>query len=205
MPESDHSPATRQSAAADIKSQVADGILRKITILLRAGFLLAFAICGARALYDQNLSALADTGPHGWGTEFTPEATTDAYLKTLLRDLDPALMSAQTRPADHLRTALADLEENGALLFAGDTNDVRYLMVYLTVCQMVWPRPVYDLRCDQQTSFLPPPPERKMAGILLFRHPPAPGMASGKALLPGLTLVHFNEQDRWNSLCSRWQ
>lgn len=183
-----------------INAAVAPGRLT-LPVIVRLLFLALLIGLGAKALVDQNLQVLSDTGPDGWGTTVTTDASTDAYLRALLRERDRAVMAGVPHPAEKLRSAVASLPGSEAILFTGDRQDVSFLLVLLTTAQLSQPRPVYELRCEAQTSVSEPPLNRRVSAIIYYLTQPPAGLP-GQTILPGLTLVPVSQSDQLKQFCS---
>jgi hypothetical protein len=171
-----------------------------LPVIARLLFLALFIGLGAKALVDQNLQVLTDTGPDGWGTTVTPDASTDAYLRALLRERDRAVMAGIPHPAERLRSAIASLPGNEAILFTGDRQDVSFLLVLLTTAQLSQPRPVYELRCEAQTVDNELPLNARVSAVLYYLTQPPAGV-QGQMILPGLTLVPVSQSDQLKQFC----
>jgi hypothetical protein len=176
---------------------------RRVALIVRLLLLTAFIGVGAKALFDLNLSLLAETGPRGWGTELTPDASTDAYLHALLRNYDHTAMAEIRRPTERIRAAISALPENEAIVFTGNRQEVAYGMVWLILSRLSWPRPVYDLACDGQASFLQAPSDARVSAIIYFLAEPHPALPQSRSVLPRMTMTSLSRPDQWNTLCSR--
>ena len=173
----------------------------KILHLAQIALLALFIGLGLKGLADQHLLALADTGPDGWGTELTPEASTDAYLKALLRETDRAAMAAIPEPTGRLRTALQALPQGQAILLTGRREQAAYHTLLLLVRQMSWPRPVYELNCEDRRSLPEIPANTNFSAVIwLLKKPPA-AVSATRPVLPGLAVGAAPQPGKAAALC----
>ncbi|HWQ31557.1 MAG TPA: hypothetical protein VNQ79_01640 [Blastocatellia bacterium] len=189
------------SERESISAAIAPGRMT-LPVIARLLFLALLIGLGTKALVDQNLQVLSDTGPDGWGTTVTPDASTDAYLRALLRERDREVMAGIPHPAEKLRSAFASLPGDGAILFTGDRQDVSFLLVLLTTAQLSQPRPVYELRCETQTVDNELPLNTRVAAVIYYLTQPPAGR-QGQTILPGLTLVPVTQSGQLKHFCSR--
>ena len=173
----------------------------KVFHLAQILLLALFIGLGLKGLADQHLLALSDTGPDGWGTELTPEASTDAYLKALLRETDRAAMAAIPEPTNRLRETLNALPPGQAILLTGRREQAAYHTILLMVRQMSWPRPVYELNCDDQRSLNEIPASAKFSAVIwLLKKPPA-SVATARTVLPGFVVGPAPQPGNAAALC----
>jgi hypothetical protein len=175
--------------------------LSHVFFAARLLFLAAFIALSVKALLDQNLHVLADTGPGGWGVPVTAEATTDGYLRGMLRSRDPAAASI-VRPAESARRAIASLPADGAILFVGPRDEQTFQLMSLVVSYLSWPRQVYALGCGDQID-QSMTASGGIAGVIFYLSPPPEALPRPQTILPQLTLVPVSEMAPWSSYCSR--
>jgi len=174
-----------------------------VAFVVRLIVLAAFIGLGTKALLDQHLEVLADTGPRGWGAATTPQATTDAYFRAMLRDHEPTALEELRQPTEPLRAAIAALPAHGDLIFVGPEEDSSYVLTYLVTGYLAWPRSVYEAGCGRLPGQLVPPPSTRIAGIIYYLRPPPACLPPGRRVIPQTILVPVSENVSWDCYCSR--
>ncbi len=172
---------------------------------MRLVFLALFIGVSVKVLHNLHLEVLAvpQTRPGGYGTSFTPYATTDAVIRELFRYRDRAPANAAAHPSEELRSALAVVPGDAEILFVGSREDLTYGLAYTTVCYLGWPRRIYELECRSDVPALRPPPSARITWAIHYNSMPPAWSPGGRQMLPLFSLVSLPEPVPWNRYCLR--
>lgn len=169
--------------------------------LLRIIFLLLFLGFGLRAYQQQNLSALANTGVDGWGVPFTAEATTDGYLRAILRGDDLEAIKAYPLPTKILSDALSNTSTQPGVLFISPRQDPTSQLTFLLTRYAAWPNRVYEADCDGQGGWDELTPTSFSLVLYFKTEPPTEFKPGSRLLLPQMWLVTAKPDIQWKSYC----
>ena len=181
--------------------RVSADYLDSLSVAFRVLFLLGFISLGIKALSEQNLHLLTDTGVNGWGAPVTVDNITDSYFRTVLRNHNiPFTWFSQ--PSTSVRSSLAAIPGQDAVLVVGPRNDHTFVLIPPLVGYLSWPRPTYFHACGDHEEVLASPPI-KLSAVIFYALPPPAWLPPGRVLIPTLTLVPVSETANWTSYCSR--
>ena len=167
---------------------------------LSALFILAFIGVGADGWRFLGLESYLRDEPAGLLRAFTPDATSDGYIRELLA-AEGVPRDTVRQPAEAIRTALASLPE-GAIIVVVPNDIPKYNVMFLTIKHLSLPRYAYYLPCDNP-ALASIPSDQKIAAVISYLVE-APTLVSGHwRLLPRLALTAASEAEAWKPYCSR--
>ncbi len=168
---------------------------------LFALFILTFIGAGVDGWRLLNLDAYLRDEPAGLLRALNPDATSDAYIGDLLA-AEGVPREAIRSPSQSIRSALATLPREGAVIVVVPHDVPKYNVMFLTLKHLSLPRYAYYLPCDNP-AMASIPSDEKIAAIISYLVEPPTVVSGHWRVLPRLALTATSEADAWKPYCSR--
>jgi hypothetical protein len=111
------------------------------------------------------------------------------------------------KPSEKVRSVLARLPENSAILFVGPKDDPRFILTFYVVNYLAWPHQVGYVGCrtlGETPEVTTLPSERQeVRSLLYFKMQPPAWLPNGDSIGPKLTLIPITEVRDWMQYCSQ--